>query len=69
MTDDDSSGPVLVVEFTQQFTVHPPDEIEDKVTAEGFFWNRKNEILRDVLDPHQGEVEVDVVEGDGLDEM
>ena len=50
--------PTLQVEFTQTFTVHPPDSVDDSIEAEAFYRNQKNEILRDVLDPMQGEAEV-----------
>jgi len=40
----------LVVEFTQRFTLHPPEEIDDPVYAKDWFWNTYSEIGYDILD-------------------
>jgi len=40
----------LVVEFTQRFTVKPPEDVDDPVYAEDWFWNIYQEIGYDVID-------------------
>lgn len=62
MSDAD---PTLLVEFTQRFTVQPPDGIDDSAMAENWFWNVYPEIGLDVVDPkRKANYEVlDVCEG------
>lgn len=43
----------LVVEYTQRFTVNPPEEVDDPVYAEDWFWNIFSEIGYDVVDPRK----------------
>lgn len=50
MKDETGVPQELVVEFTQRFTVKPPDEIDDPVYAEDWFWNIYPEIGVDVVD-------------------
>jgi hypothetical protein len=40
----------LVVEFTQRFTVKPPEDIDDPVHAEDWFWNICSDIGWDAVD-------------------
>ena len=40
----------LVVEFTQKFTIKPPDYIDDPAHAEDWFWGIYAEMGYDVLD-------------------
>lgn len=46
----DGEPPELVVEFTQRFTIRPPDEIDDPAHAEDWFWNFYSEIGYDMVD-------------------
>jgi len=52
MPEEESAGAPqeLVVEFTQRFTVQPPEEIDDPVYAKDWFWNIYSEIGYDILD-------------------
>ncbi len=56
MIDDDDLS--MRVQFTQTFTIRPPDSIEDRVMADHWFHDDPVTILRDALDIQQGEVEV-----------
>jgi len=40
----------IVVEFTQRFTVKPPERITDPVHAEDWFWNIYSDIGYDAID-------------------
>jgi hypothetical protein len=62
-------GTEIVVEFTQQFTVTPPAEIDDQAYAEQWFRNTCGEIGRDVLDTENGDYYevIEVREADGDD--
>jgi len=40
----------IVVEFTQRFTVKPPESIDDPVHAEDWFWNIYSDIGWDAVD-------------------
>lgn len=48
-----SDGQELVVEFTQRFTVKPPEEIDGPIYARDWFWNIYPDIGADVLDPRR----------------
>jgi hypothetical protein len=48
--DAQHPGLELVVEFRQQFTVKPPDDYTDPVSAEDWFWNIYPDMGRDVVD-------------------
>ncbi len=54
MTDDLS----MKVQFTQTFTLHPPDSIEDAVEADCWFHENPAERLYDAMDVNQGDIEV-----------
>lgn len=43
----------LEATYTQTFTVRVPEFVDDKPAAEAFFWNRREEIVRDILDDRQ----------------
>jgi hypothetical protein len=43
------TDPEIVVEFTQRFTVTPPDQIDDQDYAEQWFWNIYPDIGRDIV--------------------
>lgn len=48
----------MEVQFTQTFTIRPPDFIKDNVMADEWFHDDPKTILWDALDVDQGEVEV-----------
>ena len=50
---EDEAAPELVVEFTQRFTVRPPDGLTNPTHAEDWFWNLFSEIGQDILDPQK----------------
>ena len=56
-SDDPQSGTQqeVVVEFTQQITVQPPEEIDDPEYAADWFWNLYSEIGWDAIDPAKKE--------------
>lgn len=41
----------IVVEFSERFTVTPPENVDDPVYAKDWFWNIYSDIGWDVLDP------------------
>ena len=45
----------IVVEFTQRYTVTPPAGIDNEFYAKHWFWSRRDEITRDVLDAKNGD--------------
>jgi len=49
--DADQKPLELTVQFTQTFTVQPPDDITDPVYARDWFWNIYPDLGRDVVDP------------------
>lgn len=53
-----SEGIEMKVRFTQEFTLRPPDYIEDAVAADYWFHDDPEMRLRDGLDIRQGTVEV-----------
>lgn len=53
--DDGGVEQELVVEFTQQFTVKPPEGITDPLHAKDWFWNIYSQLGYDVVDTQRKE--------------
>lgn len=53
----------MQVQFTQTFTLYPPDSIRDRVMADEWFNQAPEMRLRDALDVRQGDVEVLSISG------
>ena len=48
----------LKVRFTQEITIHPPENIERNYEAEVWWKNNPSLILRDAIDVDRGDVEI-----------
>ena len=46
----DGTPQELVVEFTQRFTVKPPEDVDNPIYAEDWFWNFYSDIGWDAVD-------------------
>lgn len=53
-----NDGITMRVQFSQTFTIHPPESVQDKYDAEFFLQNEASGIIRDVVDERQGELEI-----------